>query len=662
MSLATSLLAGLLLAPLAAGPALMPDPSNLNDLPALVQQLEDTCAANRDSAACQVLFRAVSARVVEALTVLGFSGDRDTALEAIRAAAVSPMADIRAAAAYALANLGPQPEDFELLRGLLTESIPAVRFAAYGALTRLADERAQSLAARARGAVGRSSELTPEPLPFDPAQLGVKSYPSESRFLHFERVDRAWTFTSAASVEETVAHFEAEGGSARVKLTDWNADHFRIGNLLEPFKERDPDAVAIRLAPADPAQEPSFVAIVYRDAAMEATGFALLWALGTERPTAAQPEPEPVVADLPPGAVATGMDAAPEPETLAGVAPEEAAAFLAVLDNDGAGIEDFVASYPNSAYRPKADEILSRPRLDTDRDAYGDGGDSIKLSFRNMPEGSPILVYFGRASDRDGTAGWMLGTIATGDGEADFALDDRIEPGAYDLRAIFNGQILAYREVQVFSTATLRLDRSEVEPGGAVNAAFTRFPGLSEDAITIAAAGAAPDDRGALSVSTGSLKEGSVSLTAPQAPGAYEVRAYFQGDLEPRVTEKLIVTGGGAAEPVLPDNSGTPAAPGASATATGNGVTVSLVAAVLPAKEDIVITLSGLPGNQKDWVNVVRADAPDEDFGLWKYTDGMVSGTVTLAGQPAGAYEVRVYFDYPAGGLVPKVRLPFTVQ
>lgn len=635
------------------------EPAPLNGLRAEVQALKEICAANRDSAACRSRFNAVGGRIVDALTVLGFGGDRAGSIDAIHAAAVAPMADIRAASAYALANLGPQPEDFELLRGLLTESIPGVRFAAYGALKRLADERAQALVARARA--GRSKDFSPQPLPFDPGALGVKGFPADARFLFFEAVDYAWVFTSGTSIEETARHFEAEGGSARVRLEDWNGEWFRIGSLLEPFRTRDADAVAIRLAPADAAAEPTLVAIVYRDAAMETTGFALLWALGTERPQAPQGVPEPVMAALPPGASATGMEGTGEPAYPENVGTEEAAAFLNVLENDGSGIEDFIAAYPDRVYRTEADVILATARLDTDRAVYGDGGDKIRLSFRNMPSDLPVKISLGRATDGRTADAWNLGWVDDRDGEAEFALDARIEPGVYTVRAEHDGRAIAFREIQVFSIASIRLERSDVEPGAALAIAFSGFPGLPEDVIAITSADAPSGTRGRRSVSTASAKAGTASLAAPAEPGTYEVRVYFQGDNEPRVTAPLIVTGA-ATGPSEPASRPAPqTSPGTEATATGSGVTISIAGNPWTANLDIVVSIKGLPGNKKDWVSVVRAGAPDADFGVWEYTKGVTDGTIILPGQPPGDYEIRVYFDYPAGGLVPKVRLPVSI-
>lgn len=66
--------------------------------------------------------------------------------------------------------------------------------------------------------------------------------------------------------------------------------------------------------------------------------------------------------------------------------------------------------------------------------------------------------------------------------------------------------------------------------------------------------------------------------------------------------------------------------------------------------EQIVVEFMGLPGNQGDWITIVGADVPPDRYGEWFYTNGQRSGTHVFNGLPAGEYEVRVYFDWPAGG------------
>jgi hypothetical protein len=58
----------------------------------------------------------------------------------------------------------------------------------------------------------------------------------------------------------------------------------------------------------------------------------------------------------------------------------------------------------------------------------------------------------------------------------------------------------------------------------------------------------------------------------------------------------------------------------------------------------------------------VRSSDSDSTYKEWFYTQGVQSGSHTFKGLPAGEYEVRVYFDWPAGGYNVRVRYPITVS
>jgi len=91
------------------------------------------------------------------------------------------------------------------------------------------------------------------------------------------------------------------------------------------------------------------------------------------------------------------------------------------------------------------------------------------------------------------------------------------------------------------------------------------------------------------------------------------------------------------------------------------GIIVTTSKDVYKIKEAITVNFSGLPGNKKDWINVIKASASAKDFGSkWKYTNGKTSGSLTFDGiYAAGDYEVRVYFD---NGMVIKARYKFKVS
>lgn len=66
--------------------------------------------------------------------------------------------------------------------------------------------------------------------------------------------------------------------------------------------------------------------------------------------------------------------------------------------------------------------------------------------------------------------------------------------------------------------------------------------------------------------------------------------------------------------------------------------------------DPVVINYGGLPGNQRDWVTVVPLGTPADNWGQWTYTDGKASGSFQVDDLAPGAYEARVYLDWPRGG------------
>ena len=75
----------------------------------------------------------------------------------------------------------------------------------------------------------------------------------------------------------------------------------------------------------------------------------------------------------------------------------------------------------------------------------------------------------------------------------------------------------------------------------------------------------------------------------------------------------------------------------------------------------VTVFWSGTPGNQQDWITVVAEGAAPEDAGQGTFTSGAVDGSYTVSGLAAGAYEVRVFYDYPASGYTIQASYPFTV-
>jgi TolB-like protein len=80
------------------------------------------------------------------------------------------------------------------------------------------------------------------------------------------------------------------------------------------------------------------------------------------------------------------------------------------------------------------------------------------------------------------------------------------------------------------------------------------------------------------------------------------------------------------------------------------------------ATEQVSVSWSGFPGNDNDWITLVKANEGDDSYGLWFYTYGEKSGDHVFEAVPPGEYELRVYLDWPAGGYEVKARVPVSVK
>jgi TolB-like protein len=83
---------------------------------------------------------------------------------------------------------------------------------------------------------------------------------------------------------------------------------------------------------------------------------------------------------------------------------------------------------------------------------------------------------------------------------------------------------------------------------------------------------------------------------------------------------------------------------------------------IYSADENIVIEYSGMPGYQHDWITLTESSKPDTDWGNWFYTQGQQSGQYIYNGIKPGTYEIRAYYNWPAGGYVVQKRVRFTVK
>lgn len=80
------------------------------------------------------------------------------------------------------------------------------------------------------------------------------------------------------------------------------------------------------------------------------------------------------------------------------------------------------------------------------------------------------------------------------------------------------------------------------------------------------------------------------------------------------------------------------------------------------AGDAVNVKFFGFPGNSQDWMNVVPVGTPNDEWGEWQYAGGKASGAFNVGDLEPGKYELRAYYDYPAGGYAIQDRLQFTVK
>ena len=181
---------------------------------------------------------------------------------------------------------------------------------------------------------------------------------------------------------------------------------------------------------------------------------------------------------------------------------------------------------------------------------------------------------------------------------------------------------------------------SNVISGDSAVVSWKGTPGNQQDWVTVVKAGTADTEWGKWSYTAGK-KDGHFTATGLTA-GDYEARLYFDypnGGF--KVIERI----------AFKVEQGPP-----------KGKYLSLTAAEFKAGSMVIVTWFNTPGNQQDWVTVVKADQPDTEWGQWTYTKGKKSGKFFAKNLTAGAYDVRLYFNYPDGGFAVKERLKFTVK
>jgi hypothetical protein len=81
------------------------------------------------------------------------------------------------------------------------------------------------------------------------------------------------------------------------------------------------------------------------------------------------------------------------------------------------------------------------------------------------------------------------------------------------------------------------------------------------------------------------------------------------------------------------------------------GQTISASPSVANPWDEIVVSYSGAPGFDSDWMAIYKAGAPNENYHEWYYLNGERSGTLTFtAPSEVGSYEFRMFENWAGGG------------
>lgn len=190
------------------------------------------------------------------------------------------------------------------------------------------------------------------------------------------------------------------------------------------------------------------------------------------------------------------------------------------------------------------------------------------------------------------------------------------------------------------------------EPGEAVTIRYSGLPDAEVYRVAVVLLGMPDDALGERWDYTYGKHEGSYEA-GPLPDGQYEARLYPDGASIVLLRHGFLVGGLKiGAETAGGEESDAP--PGAQAKAEAERQ-------IYRQGEPITLRYSGLPGNAEDLIAVVPQGTPDDVLGAnWhSYTYGNRAGWFMLYDLPAGAYEVRSYFD---GVLVVRARSTFTVE
>lgn len=156
-------------------------------------------------------------------------------------------------------------------------------------------------------------------------------------------------------------------------------------------------------------------------------------------------------------------------------------------------------------------------------------GRAIRLRYEGLPGNDKDWLSTALAGSKDGD--YISYRYTNGATAGEIELPPLMKPGLYEVRVYFD-DITSDRTVQAripievtpAPPVRLTLDAAAYAPGARIAVTFSDLPGNQKDWLALGR----PGDDGYLSYEyTGGETSGTQSLSAPDEPGEYEVRAYF---------------------------------------------------------------------------------------------------------------------------------------
>ena len=227
-------------------------------------------------------------------------------------------------------------------------------------------------------------------------------------------------------------------------------------------------------------------------------------------------------------------------------------------------------------------------------------------------------------------------------------------------RVMLVSVILLCGSSPLYADSQLYAEKKVYQTNESIVVYYSGAPGRERDWISIVPFGTADNQAGTYQYLPVGLAHGSL-VFAPQYPGRYEVRAYYNYS-----TNGYLVAHRSAFT-VADDPYAEPERRYDESPAPGGRYRDDLLIYTgedrYHPNESITVYFNQTTGLNSDWINIVSAGTPDNYGGTYQYLPaGQPQGSLVFAPQPPGRYEARVYYNYRRNGYLVSARYPFTVE